>query len=184
MSPVKGQLVPAAIHTFVQNLKFNRNFDSTSGVRFVDFRAGHSLKIVTGRLDMLYTFGIRKTGYKLDCMCMWYPHKDIPCWGLNVYHNEWQSHLARLEQLQPGERGDWGDTVSTFLPDDGFTATGMAMATPQSSTETGETETPQPRDGIRTLLAKLMEISQIVYQADSIAMPEYPAIAPSPHGLV
>lgn len=180
MSPVSRQIVPAAIHYFVNNLKINPQFDITSGTRFVEFKAGASLKVLAGRLDKIYTFGIRNTGYVLDLMSMWYPQKDAPCWGLNVYHNEWKSHLADLEQLQTGERADWGDTVGTFLPDDGFTATGMVTATPQAR----EDEKSQPRDGIRILLVKLMEISQIAFQADSAEMPDYPAITPSPRGLM
>ena len=176
MDPISRQLVPAALHNFAEQLQVRPEHDPSSRTRFVDFKVSKSLNLLTGRVDKIYTFGIRKTGYKLECIAMWYPRKNLPCWALRVYHSEWHSRLAMLEQLRVGECAPWGDTVQTFLPDDGYAAVEIPE---RHQSESNEKAAEIPRDGIRILLVKLMEISKLVFHENSSDLPDYPAIPPS-----
>jgi translation elongation factor EF-1beta len=72
----------------------------------------------TGRLDSVYSFGIKDTGYKVEVTAMWYPRQQKPVWGLAVRHLDWGVHLAELEDLKVGRRAEWGDTIKTFFPKD------------------------------------------------------------------
>lgn len=177
MDPISSQLVPAALYNFAEQVQLKVKNHTTSTSQFVKFNVSQSLTLKTGRTDKIYTFGIRNTGYKLECIAMWHPHKDTPCWGLRVYHNEWRSHLAILEQLRVGERAAWGDTLQAFLPDDGYSA---GEVPDRCEPETSEKTTEISRDGIRILLDKLMEISQVVFHENGADLSDYPAITPSP----
>lgn len=180
MIPCKTVLAPAAIHRFADEVQIRPNYDIASKLPFVDFNARSSLRLLTGRLDKMYTFDIKKTGYKVNLSSLWYPGANVPCWGLNVYHNDWRSLLATTEQMRPGERGAWSNTLGTFLPDDGLFCNPNASETPPKVDPT--TGQPLPGDGIRLLTTKLMELSQVIYQSDSAGAPDYPAIPPSPRG--
>ncbi|KAL1607781.1 hypothetical protein SLS60_002717 [Paraconiothyrium brasiliense] len=180
MTPVSKAVVPTALRRFADQTCLKPGYDIASKELFADFTAGskNSLKLLRGRLDKIHTFGIRKTGYRADVISMWYPGKTVPCWGLNVYHSDWRTHLATVEQLRPGECASWGDTLSTFLPDDGlFPAEWTALDEPQRLDEHGK---PLPRDGIRLMMTKLMELSQVIYQSDGALIPDFPAIQPPP----
>ena len=116
------------------------------------------------RLDKIFSFGIQKTFYKLELTVMWYPSQLEPVWGLAVRHTEWATHLAELESLPVGCQANWGRTLQTFLPDDGLSScaspenTVLAMA---QSTLEEEHKAPH-RNGIRILMEKLIQISELV----------------------
>ncbi|KAF2447626.1 hypothetical protein P171DRAFT_482353 [Karstenula rhodostoma CBS 690.94] len=178
MIPVGRAIVPSALLTFADQTGVKPKYDTASKEPFISFHAGPSLKIITGRIDKFYTVGIKKTAYKLDIVSMWHPGKDVPCLGLNVYHSDWRVQLAKAEQLRAGECVSWGNTVNTFLPDDGFSAPQWTAR--DESVKTDQYGGPLPGDGIRLLLTKLMELSQIVLQSDPPHVPDYPAIPPEP----
>ncbi|OAG13047.1 uncharacterized protein CC84DRAFT_1227927, partial [Paraphaeosphaeria sporulosa] len=177
MIPCKMALVPTAIRRFADGTQIKPKDDTGWKQPFVDFTAGPSLRLLTGRLDKLYTFDIKKTGYKVNLTSMWYPGAKVPCWGLNVYHGDWRSLLATTEQLRQGERGVWANTLGTFLPDDGLFCEPNAPEQPSKADHTGK---PLPGDGVRLLTTKLMELSQVIHQSGRVKVPDYPAIAPSP----
>ncbi|KAL5465953.1 hypothetical protein PMIN06_000295 [Paraphaeosphaeria minitans] len=177
MIPLKTTLVPTAIRHFADETQIKPKYDTGSKQAFLEFPHGLSLGLLTGRLDKIYTFSIKKTGYKVNATSMWYPGANISCWGLNVYHSDWRSLLATTEQLRQGEHGVWVNTVATFLPNDGLFCDPNEPEQPPKLDHTGK---PRPGDGIRLLTTKLMELSQVIYQSDRVKVPDYPAIAPSP----
>ncbi|KAJ4353293.1 uncharacterized protein N0V89_005020 [Didymosphaeria variabile] len=180
MTPVSKAVAPTALRRFADQTCLKPGYDIASKELFADFTDGskNSLKLLRGRLDKIRTFGIRKTGYRVDVISMWYPGKKVPCWGLNVYHSDWRTHLATVEQLRPGECASWGNTLGTFLPDDGlFPAQWTAREEPSRLDDHGK---PLPRDGIRLLMIKLMELSQVIYQSSGALIPDFPAIPPAP----
>jgi hypothetical protein len=115
MIPIGKAIVPTAICGFAEQTRVKPRHDTASKESFISFNAGPSLKIITGRIDKIYTLGMRETAYKLDVVSMWYPGKDVPCWGLNVYHSDWRTHLAKAEQLRTGECAAWGNTMSSGI---------------------------------------------------------------------
>jgi hypothetical protein len=133
---------------------------------FAKWSQSPSIKIKDGRLDKVYTFGIKKTGYRVEVAAMWYPLCKSPCWGLSVRHNEWAMHLNELERLPPGGRAGWGDTVSTFLPEDGITSASSegvgCLAVELEDLNVGGKDIPAPRRGIKLLVDKLMQLSQVI----------------------
>ena len=119
----------------------------------------------TGRLDVIYSFGIKNTCYKVEFTGMWYPGKKLPVWGLAVRHPEWATHLAELERLPVGRKADWGHTVATFLPDDGQMSYAAAVEDKDfgmTNLNLGPNVEAPPRDGIRILMDKLLQLSAIV----------------------
>lgn len=110
-----------------------------------------SINIFTVRLDKIYTFGVKKTGYRVEAIAMWYPRKGEPCWGLTVHHRDWAQHLGELERLPPGSGAEWVDPVKTFFPDNGT-----------SSKVTVDSEHLAQGNGTALLIDKLMQLSKIV----------------------
>jgi hypothetical protein len=94
MIPIGKAMVPTAIRGFADQTRVKPRYDTLSKESSISFNAGPSLKLITGRIDKVYTLGMKKTAYKLDVVSMWYPGMDVPCWGLNVYHSDWRTHLA------------------------------------------------------------------------------------------
>jgi hypothetical protein len=139
------------------------------------------LKLQHSRLDKIFSFGIKKTCYKVELVSMWYPNQHVPCWGLNVRHKAWVDHLAELESLRPGDVARWGDVVSAFLPDDG----GMPVPAPEdapSKKQDGSAHEALPRDGILLLTLKLMELSKIINTTGGVPVfePGMPVQKPEP----
>ena len=94
---------------------------------------------------------------------MWYPQQRLPVWGLAIRHMEWATHLNELERLSVGSRGDWGDTLKTFLPEDGL----MSSTNIDQEMEIGRLKLDQNVEGrscngTRILLDKMMRLSKIV----------------------
>ncbi|KAF2691292.1 hypothetical protein K458DRAFT_287346 [Lentithecium fluviatile CBS 122367] len=166
MVPLSKKIVSPALRGFAEQVKMRPKYSKHSNETFATWKWSPSLKIEAGRLDKIYSFGIRNTCYKVEAIAMWYPGQKVPCWGINVRHSEWVSHLADLEQLQLGRCAEWGDVIKTFLPDDGLISI---------STQEKEDDLPDvgkvslslnvmspAREGIRILANKLMELSEII----------------------
>jgi hypothetical protein len=141
--------------------------DVSSTESFAEWDQTPTIKkyLQTGRLDMIYSFGIKKTYYKVEYTCMWYPGQKLPFWGLAVRHTEWATHLAELERLPVGRKADWGHTVATFLPEDGQTTYSAAKKDEDfgmTNLNLGPNVEAPPRDGIRILMDKLLQLSAIV----------------------
>ncbi len=111
-----------------------------------------------GRLDSIYSFSVKGTGYKVEFSAMWYPKQKLPVWGLSLRHSEWLTHLAELERLPAGHQADWGNTISTFLPEDDM---GMSKLRLDNSPQAHSENIPTS-NGMRILIEKLMQLSTIV----------------------
>ncbi|KAH7385604.1 hypothetical protein BKA66DRAFT_583220 [Pyrenochaeta sp. MPI-SDFR-AT-0127] len=162
---------------FAERAKIKPNYDMSSTESFAEWDQTPTIKrhLQTGRLDTVYSFGIQKTCYKVEVTKMWYPQQKLPVWGLAVRHVEWATHLAELERLPIGRQADWGHTVSTFLPDDGLTSYSsgeenidldMGHLSLRLAEYNSNTDVP-PRDGIRILTDKLMQLSAIISSVTS-----------------
>lgn len=137
---------------------------------------------VTYRLDKTYTFGIKDTAYIVELSEMWYSKTPRSSWGLSVRHLDWASHLTELERLPVGAQADWGDTLSTFFPEDEKSLCGdnkdatvpgdsrdgcvprLGDLNLGSKAETNE----KPRFAVRMLVEKLMRLSELVDVAASL----------------
>lgn len=173
MTPLSKKLVSPALRGFADQVQMKLCYDMHSKEGFAEWPNIKSLKIHTGRLDKIYTFGIQKTGYKVEAVSMWYPQQRAPCWGINVRHSEWATHLCELERLPVGRAADWGDTVSTFLPDNGLTSSvtqenGDDLGVP--NLRLSNNIEPPPRDGIRLLMEKLMKLSEVVNSSGGVTI--------------
>jgi hypothetical protein len=119
---------------------------------FARWQESPSIKVYAARLEKVFQFGVKNSGYRVEASTMWYPKAEQPCWGLTVRHRDWQEHLAPLEKLAQGFGADFGvDTIKTFIPDNGVSATSTAYETSDGGLQ-----------GIRLLIGRLMELSTIV----------------------
>ncbi|KAJ4367625.1 hypothetical protein N0V83_007210 [Neocucurbitaria cava] len=164
MIPVSRKLVSPMLVGFADRVQMRPKYDvnSTKSFALWDQSPGVNKHMQYARLDKIYSFGIQKTSYKVELTAMWYPNQIMPVWGLAIRHTEWAVHLAELERLSVGSQASWGDVVSTFLPDDGVrsSVTESDLGLERLSLN-NELEMP-PRDGIRILMEKLMQLSEIV----------------------
>ncbi|CAN9459735.1 hypothetical protein CUC08_Gglean010604 [Alternaria sp. MG1] len=178
LTPVASKSISPVITGFAERVKMRPNHDHRSSESFAEWEQTPTVKkyLRTGRLDTIYSFGIKQTCYKVEVTGMWYPGQKLPVWGLSIRHLEWATHLAELERLPIGREADWGNTIAAFLPDDGHSD--CSSATERSwMTETlpkdedfgirdlnlgSGVEAPPPRDGIRILMDKLLQLSAIV----------------------
>ncbi|KAF2131619.1 hypothetical protein P153DRAFT_336064 [Dothidotthia symphoricarpi CBS 119687] len=168
IGPLAPKIVSPVLTGFAQRVTMKQNYDPSSAEVFAQWDASMPTikrSLMTGRLDKVYSFGIQKTCYKAELTAMWYPSRKLPVWGLAVRHTEWAIHLAELERLPVGHQAEWGNIVAAFLPDDGQ----MSCATGDGDAEFGMTDLTldddakaPPRDGIRLLTDKLMQLSDIV----------------------
>lgn len=168
MIPLPRKSVPPMIHQFAQSvqMKSDYNYDVKSNELFALWGRSPGLKLEMGRLDAIYSFGIRGTAYKVETLRMWYSgsRSRDPCWGINVRHNEWASHLSELEQLSLGRRAEWGKTITTFLPDDGCSGTKKE----EVGVDRLKLDDMSPaRGGIRILTDKLTELSRVINGANN-----------------
>jgi hypothetical protein len=165
--PVAAKSVSPVIIGFADRVKMRPDHDHRSTESFAEWDQTPTVKkhLRTGRLDTIYSFGIRQTCYKVEAACMWYPGQKLPVWGLCVRHTEWATHLAELEHLPVGRKADWGHTVATFLPDDGQSCYTSAVEDEDfgmKNLDLGPGVEEPPRDGIRILMDKLLQLSAIV----------------------
>lgn len=170
MTLVPRSTVPPVLVGFAERTVLKKGFEMTSTQSFVIWDPSPSVKnlLVTGRLDKVYSFGIRNTCYKVELTAMWYPGQPSPCWGLAVRHTEWATHLADLERLQTGHKAIWGDIVETFLPADGGSSNkleddeiGVGELKLDVDVEKPPLQAPS-REGIRTLTNILLYLSGMV----------------------
>lgn len=164
--------VSPAVVSFANQIKLEPKYakDPTysSHEKFARATQSLSVKEQFSKLDKIYTFGIKKTGYRVEATKIWYENKK-PCWGIVVRHRDWGMHLGELERLAPGHGADWGDTIKTFLPDNGFTSTSPGedkedqddLPDIKNLSVNGQ-KIQLPRRGIRLLIAKLMQLSQVI----------------------
>jgi hypothetical protein len=163
--PVSRKLVSPVLVGFAERVTMKPKYDARSTESFAQWDMTPTIKkhLQNGRLDKIYFFGIQNTCYKVELTAMWYPGQKLPVWGLAVRHTEWATHLAELERLPVGCQADWGHTLTKFLPDDGLMSNlddngDLGM---EHLTLSDRNEAP-PRDGIRILMEKLMQLSEIV----------------------
>lgn len=170
MTLVSRSTVPPVIDGFAKRAVIKRGYSVASSDSFAEWDPSPSVKnlLLTGRTEKVYSFGVRDTLYKVELTAMWYPGQAMPCWGLAVRHTEWATHLVELERLQTGHQANWGNTISTFLPDDG----GSSIE-PEEDDDLGvdglnlDDRVQKPHavlscEGIRTLVNLLLQLSDIV----------------------
>lgn len=165
--PVAAKSISPVITGFADRVKMRPNHDHRSNESFAEWEQTPTVKkhLRNGRLETIYSFGIKQTCYKVEATSMWYPGQRLPVWGLCVRHSEWATHLAELERLPVGRKADWGHTVATFLPDDGQSCYSSAVEDEDFGTrnlDLGPGVEAPPRDGIRILMDKLLQLSAIV----------------------
>lgn len=173
MQPVRKVTVPAILKHFADHVQISSKIHKHPNVRFVtNDTVGASLKLLASRLDKIYTFGIKDTYYKVNCMAMWYHSQSAdatPCWGLNITHDDWQTRLADLEHLETGRAIQWKDTDRAFLPPDGLSSFHIkdeSVDAAMSNLNISDRE-DHDYDGIRLLLNKLMELSTFINRSTS-----------------
>jgi hypothetical protein len=165
--PVAAKSISPVITGFAAQVKMRPDHDHRSTESFAEWEQTPTVKkhLQTGRLDTIYSFGIKDTCYKVEVTGMWYPGQRLPVWGLCVRHSEWATHLAELERLPIGRKADWGHTIATFLPDDGESCYSSAIedaAFGMKNLNLGPGVEAPPRNGIRILMDKLLQLSAIV----------------------
>lgn len=164
---VLAKTVSPVLVGFASRVTMKPKYDTRSTESFATWDSSPTIKknLLTGRMDSIYTFGIKETCYKVELTAMWYPGQKKPVWGLGVRHPEWATHLAELERLSIGRQASWGDTISTFFPDDGQSSSyneadgkdyGMRKLQVDDDPE------DEPRKGIRVFTDKLLRLSEIV----------------------
>jgi hypothetical protein len=167
--------VPPVLTGFAERAVIKRGYSVTSTESFAEWDASPSIKnlLLTGRTEKIYSFGVQDTCYKAELTAMWYPGQSLPCWGLAIRHIEWATHLAELERLQTGHQTNWGNTISTFLPDDGGSSIqpeedddlGVDRLSLGDGVQDDGVKKPQQdlsREGIRTLVNILLQLSRVV----------------------
>ncbi|PVI02040.1 hypothetical protein DM02DRAFT_590162 [Periconia macrospinosa] len=163
MMPINKKLVPPAVRSFATGVSIKPDGDPTSSVPpLVCKRPDSSLKFFGGRIEKIYTFSIKGSGYMVDLVGRWYYQgKGVTpcCWGIDVRHKDWETHLSQMERLESGKSADWEDTISTFFPDDGHTAPPPSEA---YSSAVYDSQASPPRKGTRVLLEILMQLSTFI----------------------
>jgi hypothetical protein len=165
--PVASKSISPVITGFAERVKMRPDHDHRSSESFAEWEQTPAVKkyLRTGRLDTIYSFGIKQTCYKVEVIGMWYPGQKLPVWGLSVRHPEWATHLAELERLPIGRKADWGDTIATFLPDDGQSCYSSAVEDEDfgmRNLNLGIGAEAPLHDGIRILMDKLLQLSATV----------------------
>ncbi|CAO2650383.1 Nn.00g016750.m01.CDS01 [Neocucurbitaria sp. VM-36] len=162
--PVSRKLVSPLLTGFAERVAMPPKYDvnSTESFAYWDRTPTVNKHLQYARLDKIYSFGIQKTSYKVELTAMWYPNQKMPVWGLAVRHTEWAIHLAELERLPVGSKASWGHAVSTFLPDDGLRCASEEEQDLEMKHVSLDNKDEMPLHGIRILMEKLMQISEIV----------------------
>jgi hypothetical protein len=181
--PVQKKMLSRVVTNFADNVQVNPGYrsDSDAHKSFVSWPDTPSTKIYTGRLDRIYTFGMRNTEYVVDCQAMWYPNSE-PCWGIVVRHRDWAKLLEPLSNLRPGYSEDFGaDPANLFFPRDGQAAESMSglesqmmsldmknSKSKQPNRQEGpiqqppEPERKQYKSGVEFLVSRLMQLSDVI----------------------
>jgi hypothetical protein len=165
MAPIPRSTVPPVLKGFAQGVTIKSGNEVTSTQSFAEWNKTPSVNVSlqNGRLDKIYSFGVRNTHYKVELVAMWYPNEQSPCWGLAVRHIEWATHLAELERLHTGQQASWRDIIDTFLPEDGGSSSSF-----DNDGDFGlqslkvDTVTAPSREGIRILINILLQLSELV----------------------
>lgn len=170
MIKVPKRLTPPILTNFAGSVKMRPKHDSSSLGSFAQWdQAPTALRhLRSGRLDEIYSFGLKNTCYKVELTAMWSPGQGKPVWGLGVRHSEWATHLGGLESLPAGGKAKWGHTTSTFLPDDGLSYAGHEDEVDMMGGLSFDSNAEVPyRNGICILTKCLMGLSEIVVSASA-----------------
>lgn len=153
--------VPPILTGFAERVRMKAKYDPYSSTEsFAEWDQTPTVKkhLFTGRLESVYSFGIKGTCYKAEATAMWYPQQKLPVWGLAVRHSEWATHLAELENLPVGRRADWEHTISTFFPADGQSSSYKPDKEDLGMGALGLSKTA----GVGLLISHLLRLSDIV----------------------
>ncbi|XP_014555428.1 hypothetical protein COCVIDRAFT_38785 [Bipolaris victoriae FI3] len=166
IKPVSAKSMSPLLTRFVEGLRMKRGYNPQSTDIFAEWEKSPAVKdyLVTERLIVMYSFGIKETSYKVEIARIWHTDRQ-PVWSLAVRHTEWANRLSELEHLPTGRKANWGNTITSFLPKDGRTSYNNGDEDKNlglSNLDLGsDTEAP-PQDGIRILVDKLLQISAVV----------------------
>ena len=169
MIPVPSKSISPILTQFAKQVRMRPGYKHQCTDTFAEWDTTSTINkyVQTERLAAIYSFGIKNTYYKVDLMRIWYPTQKLPVWSLAIRHAEWANHLSELEHLPMGRKANWGDTVTTFLPDDGQSSYNATNVTNEDDLDMGSlslgvTAQTSPRGGIGILIAKLLEVSAVV----------------------
>lgn len=81
MSLISRSTVSPTIGKFADSVEVKHDYmkNLNSKESFATWYQGVSVKIEAGRIDKVYTFGVKKTGYRVEAAMMWYPQMKFPC---------------------------------------------------------------------------------------------------------
>ncbi|CAI6238966.1 unnamed protein product [Periconia digitata] len=165
------RLVSPALSSFAASVQMKQGYDLASSLPPLEStKPDRTLKPIAVKIEKKYTFRIKGSGYKVDMVGRWYRQKPgfLPCcWGIDVRHSDWETHLTQMERLESGHAAQWGDPLATFFPDNGFSAPPIEDEASLNYVSPVE----PPREGIRLLVDILMRLSSFVNAAgESIEM--------------
>ncbi|KAF2661354.1 hypothetical protein K491DRAFT_574225, partial [Lophiostoma macrostomum CBS 122681] len=164
MTIVSKSTVSPAVVAFANSVKMTSGYSQRLGSDelFAQWVRTPSVQIHGGRMEQVYAFGLKDTGYRVEAIKMWYPGQTMPCWGLAVHHREWDLHLGQLERLPLGRGADWNDVIKTFFPGNDPSLTGLKNKAPGGKLLDISQLSISDERGVRLLVGKLMDLSSLV----------------------
>jgi hypothetical protein len=175
MIAVSRSTLSPVITGFAESVKMKARYTTNSKESFAQWNTTPSVKIHFGRLDRVYTFGIRGTHYNVEHLQMWYPNQPAPCCGIVVRHPEWATHLAPLEHLPPGRSISFGrNPIETFFPDKGLSASTATLDSQFKGLYLNNLESHDDEKacapGLKLLMDKLMQLSTVMSNPGAVAI--------------
>lgn len=166
MIPVLSKSISPVLTQFAKQVRMRPGYKHQSTEAFAEWDTTSTVSkhVQTGRLTAIYSFGIKNTYYKVDLKRIWHPTQKPLVWSLAVRHSEWGNHLSELEHLPMGRKANWGDIVTTFLPDDGQSSYNASNEDDLNMGNLSLSAAAQasPRGGVGILVAKLLQVSAII----------------------
>lgn len=166
IKPVSAKSMSPLLTRFIEGLRMKHGYNPQSADLFAEWEKSPAVKnyLVTERLIVIYSFGIKETSYKVELARIWHTDRQ-PVWSLAVRHAEWANRLSELEHLPTGRKANWGNTITSFLPNDGQSSYNTGDEDEDlglSNLDLGSGVEAPAQDGIRILIDKLLQISAVV----------------------
>ncbi|EMD91375.1 hypothetical protein COCC4DRAFT_57592 [Bipolaris maydis ATCC 48331] len=166
IKPVSAKSMSPLLTRFMEGVRMKCGYNPQSADLFAEWEKSPAVKnyLVTERLIVIYSFGIKETSYKVEIARIWHTGRQ-PVWSLGVRHAEWANRLSELEHLPTGRKANWGNTITSFLPSDGQSSYNTVDEDEDlglSNLDLGSDVEAPPQDGIRILIDKLLQISAVV----------------------
>ncbi|EUC41931.1 hypothetical protein COCMIDRAFT_104846 [Bipolaris oryzae ATCC 44560] len=164
LKPVSAKSISPLLTRFMEGVRMKRGYNPQSADLFAEWETSPAVEdcLVTERLIVMHSFGIKETSYKVEIARIWHTGQQ-PVWSLAVRHAEWANRLSELEHLPTGRKANWGNTLTSFLPKDGQSSYNTADEDlGLSNLDLDPDVEAPPQDGIRILIDKLLQVSAVV----------------------